>query len=268
MLRKTLTILSLLGMLLSVGLWGVSYYGFQHMQLSSDQLRTITLADGVLLYYERVFDASERRQLKLTESPAAAIKGSWNRGSSARVYLAEANPTSSLGRYFPALLHNRASRGRGFGLWCPLWCVALVLALWPISLLTPASRRRRWRLGGLCEGCGYDLRGSEDTCPECGRRFGNHVQRRWMVRETRPRWVCIVSGIAIFCVLLPALPFVSAHLCMILTGKDYLPPIYNSTLVSVVVVTVVFAYASGRVVYFLLRWRRNPNREHDGHVPE
>lgn len=78
----------------------------------------------------------------------------------------------------------------------------------------------------------------------------------------------IVSGIAVFCVLLPALPFGSAHLWMILTGRNYLPPIYNSTLAIVVVVTVVFAYVTARLVYFLLRWRRNPNREHDRHVPE
>jgi hypothetical protein len=29
------------------------------------------------------------------------------------------------------------------------------------------ERRRRWR-ADLCPGCGYDLRGSAEKCPECG----------------------------------------------------------------------------------------------------
>jgi hypothetical protein len=33
------------------------------------------------------------------------------------------------------------------------------------------ERRRRWRQD-LCPQCGYDLRGSAEKCPECGRPIG------------------------------------------------------------------------------------------------
>jgi hypothetical protein len=53
----------------------------------------------------------------------------------------------------------------------PHW--AVVAAGLPAPLLV---LRRRWVLrrrirGGLCLGCGYDLRASEGRCPECGREI-------------------------------------------------------------------------------------------------
>ena len=51
---------------------------------------------------------------------------------------------------------------------CPLWIIAVPLALFPARrLLAARARRRRLRLR-LCPTCGYDLRAGPGRCPECG----------------------------------------------------------------------------------------------------
>lgn len=57
----------------------------------------------------------------------------------------------------------------------PLPPAIVVTALLPFTLSTRwfirSRLRRRRRLRGLCLGCGYDMRGGGDGCPECGREF-------------------------------------------------------------------------------------------------
>jgi hypothetical protein len=50
----------------------------------------------------------------------------------------------------------------------PFWALCpppAIVAAWG---LWRARRERAWRRQGRCRRCGYDLRGSSDTCPECG----------------------------------------------------------------------------------------------------
>jgi hypothetical protein len=57
--------------------------------------------------------------------------------------------------------------------WCDYWVPCLVgsvLPVWRLARL-PHRRAARRRARGECVGCGYDLRGSADRCPECGREF-------------------------------------------------------------------------------------------------
>ena len=53
--------------------------------------------------------------------------------------------------------------------WVPHWLVALIFAVLPGRRIYRWERSRRRGRRGLCEGCGYDMRGGGQMCPECGR---------------------------------------------------------------------------------------------------
>lgn len=50
----------------------------------------------------------------------------------------------------------------------PLWLPILLLATFPACQATSWIRRNRRLRLGLCPTCAYDLRASQDRCPECG----------------------------------------------------------------------------------------------------
>ncbi len=132
MLRKTLTILSLLGLLLSVGLWGVS--SKQPLQLicgSKQDGWGIEFGDGKLeiLRLEQVIP--------------------WSGGKS---ITADSNLVNTEFVEFSVRLLVLAIISGGILTYC----------------LVPLRRRRKRKKLGLCLKCGYDLRGSKHRCPECG----------------------------------------------------------------------------------------------------
>lgn len=49
----------------------------------------------------------------------------------------------------------------------PLWPLLLLSMILPVRWLWSLIARRR-RVKGACRGCGYDLRASNERCPECG----------------------------------------------------------------------------------------------------
>ncbi len=142
MIRKTLTIISLLGLLLSVGLWGVSYWGF--LWRSQD----LTICLGV---YE---GAAQFSRLRFEGVDMEAGWQFWGTLSSRTEWLprAEQRNTHTL-------------------MILPFWVIMLMCSFVLAYAIPPLYRRRKRKKLGLCLKCGYDLRASKDRCPECGQEF-------------------------------------------------------------------------------------------------
>ena len=74
--------------------------------------------------------------------------------------------------FLPTLEHQAFPGGRGSwtNLVIPLWIPLVMFASFPcLAFIRGPLRRYRRRRRGLCVTCGYDLRGSPDRCPECGK---------------------------------------------------------------------------------------------------
>ncbi len=143
MLRKTLTILSLIGLLLSVGLWGASYPAFGY---SIGTYGFIVRSGGV----------------------------NWSRGENQAQLQGWHRVGTGPGRYTRWLPSRSVVWGRVHR-YIPFWIPTAFFAVTTSSIyLLPFHRDRRRRKRkklGLCVKCGYDLRASKDRCPECGARF-------------------------------------------------------------------------------------------------
>ncbi len=136
-----MTILSLIGLMLSLGLWGVSYMSIGY----------------------------EGKHLLI-----AAYEG----GIYCDHFMYEANVTEW---FCEGFLNFRTNWDSLFyvtefdGSWrcfVPLWMPTVVFGVLFMSCRPLHSRRsRKCQKLGLCLKCGYDLRGSKERCPECGKEF-------------------------------------------------------------------------------------------------
>lgn len=64
------------------------------------------------------------------------------------------------------------------GVVVPLWVPTMASAAFAVGARGYDRRRSRIRRdGGLCLGCGYDLRGSSERCPECAQPFTRETQQ-------------------------------------------------------------------------------------------
>jgi len=153
MLRKTLTILALIGLLLSVGAWGVSYWGIKYFREADASASQYSLVSGTMQVI-RLDEETLRGMMWRNDwpQPGVRIQGfdSWRT------------------KWKPHCEMNRQLFG------------VVVLPFWPLVMLfcstlwlawMPLHRRRKRKKLGLCVKCGYDLRGSSERCPECGTKF-------------------------------------------------------------------------------------------------
>ncbi len=182
MIRKTLTILSLIGLLLSVGLWGVSCFSLVYAPRSLiHQFRL----DAGAIHFHRITgqnpDDWRKVALQMIEvngEPAQHGGGSITSDSAPVADFEFFGPGFAVHGFqsFETLWLPRCSSSPSgsmqyLSIRIPLWIptVLFTLILWFSSV--PFRRRRKRKKLGLCLKCGYDLRGSKERCPECGEAF-------------------------------------------------------------------------------------------------
>ncbi len=185
MLRKTLTILSLLGLLLSAGLWGASYFHFLIWWPNN----RVYLATGVLDWGQVVpsstpfawrcegFHGFNLKRLKpspprdwgFRKAPPPGSGGGGTR-----------QPNVALPGI--TIWWHRSVGTNGVMHWSYralilLWIPTVVCGI-TLCLCRPLHHRRRSRFKklGLCVKCGYNLKGlTEPRCPECNTSFDERL---------------------------------------------------------------------------------------------
>ena len=133
MIRKTLTILSLIGLLSCMAAWSASCIGVVRTSKSC----VLQFRDGSFVYETRPY-------------PGASGWHIWPNGGTYRSML-------------PTVVWLPANH---WEIWVPFWIpvVALGATFYRCRPLYHYRRRKRKKLG-LCLQCGYDLRASKERCP-------------------------------------------------------------------------------------------------------
>ena len=171
MLRKTLTILSLVGLLLSLGLWGVSYLNLVYSR------RTAPPAVGfpTTVTFPPPFSISPTGVLLSEGQPLYEYSGYFlaHGGLGTWSYLGKIGRAPKPGWRRTTISRRTVWLPKSAGgIVVPLWIptVLFTLILWASSV--PLHRRRKRKRLGLCVKCGYNLTGlTEPRCPECGQEF-------------------------------------------------------------------------------------------------
>ena len=150
MIRKTVTILSLIGLLISGGLWGLSYWDFSAAFIRSAEGVDIHLSQGCLQFSYTAYVGGPRQPRNILYVGGFRFDTTWM----PPYYFTSGSPR------FPSLVA-----------YVPVNLLALAFLILSGYLLAPSHRRRKRKKLGLCVKCGYDLRGSKKRCPECGTEF-------------------------------------------------------------------------------------------------
>ncbi len=145
MIRKTLTILSLIGLLLSIACLVASMFDV----VLTDRPCKLFLSNahlGIIGYYD-----------DFTLGGTIFFSGPW---------------WSSFAPSFGnSAINVGGSTFRMWSLSIPLWMPTALFGFLFWRSFVPLYRRRKRKKLGLCLKCGYDLRGSQERCPECGTEF-------------------------------------------------------------------------------------------------
>ena len=206
MLRKTLTTCSLVGSLICIGLWVLaSLLGYGNSTIHSSLFGEVSLVDLIVVIPAAVFAIlpgaevaywlrRNRRQFCVTGfntlRETHTILSFVGFALCAFMWAQSFGNPDYLWRFGNGLTHCHPSDGwivcerygpprrrpGGMPKFNPiLWSVRLpILAPMALFAILPAIKVSGWirrdyrRQHGLCQRCGYDLRGSAGRCPECG----------------------------------------------------------------------------------------------------
>jgi hypothetical protein len=148
--------------MLSIVLWGISYINLWFFDNPRSGVFFFVELHGGLLHFDLVLANMVQLRLEPRQFEVRGFQG-WQ--------------TIWWPQYGSRLFHWS---GINHGCDLPLWLPLAACLVFPVYLLTPFHRRRvRQRRRHLCLACGYDLRGSTERCPECGRliEVWQHVWR-------------------------------------------------------------------------------------------
>ncbi len=164
MLRRALTILSLIGLLFSVGLWGATYYRIQYWGRHHG---AIALGTGCVTIY--AYGPMDRTP-QVNEWQSEGFDGF------STVWIPRISASSTVTRFGASSVTQHlfyyASPVGGWIVVIPLWLPTMAfIGVGGVPLVRTSHRRRKRKKLGLCVKCGYDLRGSKERCPECGTEF-------------------------------------------------------------------------------------------------
>ena len=159
MIRKTLTVLSLIGLPLCVGACVASMW--DPMYESDDGTRFVALHKG-RLYIHVVpsgWGSDYEQSVEGIPVTLASILPSYE------------SPDWTLIGHESDGLYKVISISRRGGFVLPLYLPFVAFSIVPGIWVWRSTRLLERRRLGLCVKCGYDLRGSKDRCPECGKFF-------------------------------------------------------------------------------------------------
>jgi hypothetical protein len=159
-----------------VSAWVFSYAtttGFRWIPASEDRMFNVGWMTGTFIMAYSRFEPQEGEGVKSGFSVASLPISAATEEAHRIWWRAAGGPKFAFAGFRLGSVVSSGSSDYVFDI--PLWGLALLAACLPMIAVYRCARARRRKRLRLCVACGYDLRESEDRCPECGRIVAPNV---------------------------------------------------------------------------------------------